>query len=452
MNPALLYLVKANVVLMLFVAAYYGLLRQLTFFQLNRFYLVTAVLFAAVYPSISVPALLPASAASMVAESAWGALPAPPESSTTGPLVWDWQALLLRAYYLVAGLLVGQLLVQLLSLVLVRRRARPAVVLGQPVHLLSQAKGSFSFGRSIYLNEAVVADPAALAPELRHEQAHVRQWHTLDVLLAQLTTALAWFNPAAWLWRRAVLENLEYLADQATLQSGLERRAYQYSLLRQQPGRVPAPALAFCFSASELKKRIAMLNQPSSPRRQVYRYLLAAPTVMVLALGYSGARARPGAVTEQRGRGLPMDALYYLDGQASDLATIQRLAPKDISSVDCQEGAPAVRRVVANTTFQKVIVVTTKAGAETRAVRELADQADLGSGYLIRALSVQALVPASLAYVSEHYPQARLSGEVREYTKKSTGATKQQVQLVTGKSLFYVYFSPTGEFLRGEEQ
>ena len=55
MTTSLLYLVKANVVLTLFVAAYYGLLRQLTFFKLNRLYLVTVVLFAAVYPSISFP-------------------------------------------------------------------------------------------------------------------------------------------------------------------------------------------------------------------------------------------------------------------------------------------------------------------------------------------------------------------------------------------------------------
>ncbi|SFQ79264.1 M56 family metallopeptidase [Hymenobacter arizonensis] len=451
MNPDLLYLVKANVVLTLFVAAYYGLLRQLTFFQLNRFYLVAAALFAAVYPSVSVPALLPASAASMVAASAWGALPAPPESPPTGPLAVNWQVHLLRGYCLGAGLLVGQLLVQLLSLALVRRRARPAVVLGQPVRLLREAKGSFSFGRSIYVSEAAVADPAALAPELRHEQAHVRQWHTLDVLLAQLTTALAWFNPAVWLWRRAVLENLEYLADRATVQSGLERRAYQYSLLRQQPGRVPAPALAFRFSASELKKRIARLNQPSSPRRQVYRYVLAAPTVMALALGHSGARARPGALLE-RDRGLPVEALYYLDGQASDRATIQRLAPQDIRSVDWVEGAAAVRRVVATPPFQQAVVVTTNAQAESRVVRELADRADLGSGYHIRALPVEALLPACLAYVAEHYPRARLSGEVREYTKKSTGAAKLQVQLVIGESFFYVYFLPNGEFLRGEEQ
>ena len=60
MAPTLLYLLKANVVLALFAAAYYGLLRRLTFFGLNRAYLVLAVLFAAVYPALPMPALLPA--------------------------------------------------------------------------------------------------------------------------------------------------------------------------------------------------------------------------------------------------------------------------------------------------------------------------------------------------------------------------------------------------------
>ena len=36
MLPILLYLLKANVALLLFAAAYFGLLRRLTFFTLNR--------------------------------------------------------------------------------------------------------------------------------------------------------------------------------------------------------------------------------------------------------------------------------------------------------------------------------------------------------------------------------------------------------------------------------
>ena len=69
----LLYLLKANAALLLFAAAYFGLLRQLTFFSLNRFYLLFALLFAAVYPALPVPALLPAAAIPAVAFTVVGA-------------------------------------------------------------------------------------------------------------------------------------------------------------------------------------------------------------------------------------------------------------------------------------------------------------------------------------------------------------------------------------------
>ena len=103
------------------------------------------------------------------------------------------------------------------------------MVSGQAVRVRAGNGNSFSFSGSIYLN-------LHLGPELtvvlRHEQVHVRQWHRLDVLLAQLALAAAWRNPAAWLLRRALLDNLEFLADQAVLATGLDRRTYQYSLLR----------------------------------------------------------------------------------------------------------------------------------------------------------------------------------------------------------------------------
>ena len=57
LSAPLLYLLKAHAVLLLFAAAYFGLLRPLTFFTLNRAYLAFALLFATVYPALPVPAL-----------------------------------------------------------------------------------------------------------------------------------------------------------------------------------------------------------------------------------------------------------------------------------------------------------------------------------------------------------------------------------------------------------
>ena len=447
MSALLVYLLKAHVVLALFAAAYYGLLRRLTFFGLNRAYLLLALAFAAVYPALPVPGLLPAAvlaplpAVPASALAAFGPAAARPDSG------FGLLALGLGFYLAGAGGLLLRLLGQLLSLALVRRRSRPAVVLGQVVRVVPGAGGPFSFGWSIYLSQNVLNDAASLPAALRHEQAHVRQWHTLDVLLTQVVVALAWLNPAAWLLRRAVLDNLEYLADRAALHTGLDRRAYQYSLLHQPPGGVPVPALAFHFSFSTLKNRITMLNQPASTTRQLGRYLLAAPLVMALALGYAGAQAQTAPLAAKEA--WPNAAAYYLDGEPSTLAIVNSLDPKTINSIDVVKDPATIKRVF-NTTGPGVAVVTTTANANAPAVLALADKAELGSGYSSKPAAVNAIVPKALAYITAHYPNARLSGEVTELKKKSTGAVKYRVQLAEGRRPFYSYFTPQGDFLTEE--
>ena len=445
MAPTLLYLLKANAVLVLCAAAYYGLLRRLTFFGLNRAYLLGALAFAVAYPLLPVPALLPAPAALLPAALGPAAGPAASGGAVPTP-GFDWQAAGLWLYAAGAGLLLLRLLGQLLSLARVRRRARRAVVLGQAVRVLPGAGGPFSFGGTIYLSESALLDPAALPPILRHEQAHVRQYHTLDVLLLQAATALAWCNPAAWLLRRATLDNLEYLADRAALRAGLDRRAYQYSLLRQQPGGVPAPALAFHVEFLTLKNRIAMLNQPTSTSRQLGRYLLAAPLVVLLALGYAGARAQTAPVAIAKAT-LPTDVAYYVDGELRTATALARLNPELIASIEVVKNQAELTRVF-HTSARGAAVITTKANVNAPAVLALREKINQASEYDYVPAQVNALVPKALAYITSHYPDSRLGGEVLAVQKKGTSETlKYKVQLVTGRRPFYVYFSPQGDFL-----
>jgi hypothetical protein len=445
----LAYLLKSNAVLLLFAVAYYGLLRRLTFFGLNRVYLLLALLFAAVYPALPVPALLPAQALPLLP----AALAQPSGAAPAGVVAaaaFNWPVLVLGLYAAGTGLLLLRLLAQLVSLAQLRQRSRASWVLGQPVRVLPVAGGPFSFGRTIYLSEAVLADVASLPAALRHEQAHVRQYHTLDVLLTQLATALAWANPAAWLLRRAVLDNLEYLADRAALHSGLDRRAYQYSLLRQQPGGVPAPALAFRFSFLTLKNRITMLNQPASTARQLGRYLLAAPLVMALALAYSCSQKAvtpvPTSTARSASEAAMANASYFLDGQLSTKAQVSALDPSTIAAIDVVKDSAVVKQAF-NSSETGVVVVTTKANANSPAVLALAEKANLSAAYTYTPAQINAVVPKALAYITNHYPDSRLSGEVIEVKRKSTGEVKYQVQLVTGRRPFYVLFTPQGDFI-----
>ncbi|TVT41208.1 M56 family metallopeptidase [Hymenobacter setariae] len=454
MEAALLYLLKANVVLALFAAAYYGLLRRLTFFGLNRVYLLVALVFAAVYPALPVPALLPAVALPALPITVLGATGAGSETAhlEASPFL-NWQLLVLGTYALGAGLLLLRLLGQLLSLAWVRRHTQPVVVLGQPVRRLAGEGGPFSFGSDIYLSDSTLADTQHLAAALRHEQAHVRQGHTLDVLVAQIATALAWLNPAAWLLRRAVLDNLEYLADHAALQTGLDRRAYQYSLLHQQPGGVPAPALAFHFSFLTLKNRITMLNQPASTPGQLGRYLLAAPLVIALALGYTGTYAQaPATIVLDGPPAKGPIPIYYIDGKRIEPLTTAPLAglnPDDIRSINVLKGEQA-QQFDPVASKRGLIFITTRAGAATPEVIAFNNRVDsIAPIYTSEPAEVNAIAPKGLAYITKNYPSARVIA-VTKYTRVSNSGVQYRVQLAEGKRPFYVFLTPQGDFLTEE--
>lgn len=66
---------------------------------------------------------------------------------------------------------------------------------------------------------------------LIHEQTHVREFHSLDIILAQLIILLCWFNPFSWLIRSEIRMNHEYLADKQVVMSGYDKKSYQYHLL-----------------------------------------------------------------------------------------------------------------------------------------------------------------------------------------------------------------------------
>ena len=60
-----------------------------------------------------------------------------------------------------------------------------------------------------------------LALILKHEEIHVKQYHTLDVILANLLISFQWFNPLAWVYKNNIEQNLEFLADCSTVDTSI---------------------------------------------------------------------------------------------------------------------------------------------------------------------------------------------------------------------------------------
>jgi TonB family protein len=118
---------------------------------------------------------------------------------------------------------------------------------------------------------------------LAHELTHVRQVHSFDVLVSEFLTIILWLNPATWLLKREIRQNLEFLADNKVIESGFDSQTYQYHLL-QLSYQTPEHKLGNKFNVSPLKKRIIMMNQKKSAKASLLKYSLIVPLALALVV------------------------------------------------------------------------------------------------------------------------------------------------------------------------
>jgi bla regulator protein BlaR1 len=289
--PALfVFLLKVNVALLFFCAGYYMALRHLTFYTLNRIYLVTAILFASIYPQINLSGFVQqhqqiAKPVQAVAFN-WQA----PAETFIGPLsqpnYWFWVEVV---FLTGAALLALRLLMQLYSLYNLYRNSTASKIYDHDVRVIAGETGPFSFWKCIYVNPAN-HEQADLKAILLHEQVHVSEWHTLDILLAELSTIFYWFNPGIWLIKKAIRENIEFITDRKILGKGLDTKAYQYSLVNVSFS-AKSSTIVNHFNISTIKKRIIMMNAKRSSKVNLTRYAFLVPAVVVLLLVFSISKA-----------------------------------------------------------------------------------------------------------------------------------------------------------------
>lgn len=279
----IIYLLKVNLALVLFYTGYHFILQRYTFHTINRFYLVIGLVYSALYPLIDLSKILNSSGQlnEKLGILDWQEPVTYALSQTKNSAGIYWQIALLIFWTGVIFMSI-RLLVQLSSLLILHVHSRAYISGDIKFRKITKAVNPFSFWRTIYLNPEC-HDADELRAILEHEQVHVKQLHTLDVMLAELSTIFYWFNPGVWLIKKAVKANLEFITDQEVIRSGIDSKEYQYILLKTQVlTQNQLPVNNFHFLT--LKKRIAMINKKPSSLINLTNYLLLLPAIMLLVL------------------------------------------------------------------------------------------------------------------------------------------------------------------------
>jgi bla regulator protein BlaR1 len=288
--PALfLFLLKVNIALIIFCLGYYLVLRRLTFYILNRLYLCIAIVFSSVYPLININSFVQHH--NIPVQNVMVNWKVPVENFVKPvveqPNYWHLAEII---FWAGATLLSVRLLIQLISLYKLYKNSAPSKIQEHDVRIVKADISPFSFWQSIYINPKNL-NPADLKSILQHEQVHIQEWHTLDILLTEISVIFYWFNPGIWLMKKAVRENIEFITDRKILQKGIDSKAYQYSLLNVSFSATTSAGITNHFNFSTLKKRIQMMNAKRSSNVNLTRYAFLVPTVLVCLFAVSLSKA-----------------------------------------------------------------------------------------------------------------------------------------------------------------
>lgn len=282
----LAYFLKINVAIALFYAFYRLFFYKDTFFTWRRAALLCFFAISAVYPLLNIQTSITEQEPMVAMADLYADIVLPEFTITPEQATSDWKSLLLQtvgfAYWGMVIVLAIRFFIQLAGIIRLAFRCRKAKIGNTNVHLLRQASGPFSFFHWIFIHPTSHTEDE-LSEILTHEQTHANQWHSIDVLVSEIVCIFCWFNPFAWLMKREIRTNLEYLADNRVLETGHDSKAYQYHLLGLSHHKAAA-TIYNSFNVLPLKKRIKMMNKKRTREIGRTKYLMFLPLAALLMI------------------------------------------------------------------------------------------------------------------------------------------------------------------------
>lgn len=113
---------------------------------------------------------------------------------------------------------------------------------------------------------------------LLHEAVHVRQNHSIDLLIYEVLKIAFWFNPLFYLFQKRVSVLQEFIADALVVQQ-IEKPEYYKNLLSKLFQTETISFINTFFNHSLIKKRIIMLQKSKSTKTALVKYLAVLPMI-----------------------------------------------------------------------------------------------------------------------------------------------------------------------------
>ena len=282
----IIYLLKVNVAICVFSLMYRLFYRRDTFFSMRRYLIQGMLMLSALYPLVDFSRWIMHNVAMTdIAMSYKNMLPEIVVYSSGGEVVeagasYSLMTFFLWFYVAVTCFFLLRTLCGLVRIVWLRLHCEQVMIEGVRVWKLSADMTPFSFFSWVFINPEM-HDNREQHEILAHEMVHVRQLHSVDVLIIEIISSLCWINPMVWILKKEIKKNLEFIVDDSVVrEDGIDIKSYQYHLLRlaRHPSKI---TLANQFNISPLKERVMMINVKKSPKIRLATYTLVLPMALL---------------------------------------------------------------------------------------------------------------------------------------------------------------------------
>lgn len=263
MNTFVNYLLEANIGIVLFYLVYWLFLRSENQFSLKRSFLVVGLIASLLFPLISVGNSTPViPRLSQVVPATWlpeivvyGNDVTPTTETNSFVFSWTWISYL---YISIVVVLLVLFLTRIASLISLFRQSQHHIWKTYIIVESDKVKGIFSFFNFIFFNPIQYLNDTEKQEILRHEEVHIKRFHSLDMILIQLIGIIFWFNPLIRHYKKSLVQLHEFEADARAVK---DHDVDQYChLLAKVALQSNGYILANHFTNSFTLKRIAMMK------------------------------------------------------------------------------------------------------------------------------------------------------------------------------------------------
>jgi len=277
------YIIETTICWLFFYLLYALWLRKETFFRANRMYLIVTLLLGLMIPVMNVvsttqPTILQdftvyLNEVTVIAQG----------NVSTSNIGLDIGAILIAMYKIGVAIFLLRFLIGMGGIL---RLFINSEIIRKENYILvytSREHAPFSFMNYFFVSKKMNFSEAEWQQITRHEEAHIRGVHTLDVLLVEVLAILFWFNPLIYMYKHAMRNVHEYLADAAVIKTVPMVHYGRFLVSFALPGF----RMANNFNHSQLKKSIAMMTKTQSSKFALAKYILFIPLVLMLLVIFS---------------------------------------------------------------------------------------------------------------------------------------------------------------------